>query len=300
MCIHIGDQVYMDYGGTTFDKALKQENYPDMVEVFRNAYRDMWNKPHMQKILSSCSNIMVGDDHEMVDSWDQDIILPSDWRDIVADGWDKLASIYLRRRSRVIIAALQVYCEYQLSLCGQKLPGPFPLKIGGRDILFLDIRTSRASSSPLVPPVLHKKYDVIVSSVPPFFLPTLLVNGLSHKICKLFKVRDLYDQWNLHQEQARELLSLTSPMIISGDVHISGHTTIEIGSRKIEQYTTSGISTIPSPQAIWLLLLLSKYHIRFISNILCKIKHHYWERRNGYLKLNMETMKCEHVIPSLL
>jgi hypothetical protein len=80
-----------------------------MVDIFRAEYRKQWNVSYMKEVLSKCSNVMLFDDHDLVDSFDQKISLPHDWSEKT---WDELQSQYVDKEAKAIIAALQCVCEY--------------------------------------------------------------------------------------------------------------------------------------------------------------------------------------------
>lgn len=308
----IGDQVYKDYVNNTFDTALSAATYIEKVEIFRNKYRQVWNLPLIAQVLSSCSNIMIGDDHDIVDSWDQEIRFPSDWREQITHGWESFALSFLDNRKRTIIAALQAYTEYQLPLSRQQYPGSFLLTIKERIIYMLDVRMSRVTGESLVlqgeddslstyPP------DIVISPLPVFLVPTSIGNRVSAKIASLLGLRDICDLWNLHSDQEEEMIPLLKhALLLCGDAHMQGKTHISIsddtGEYSTVQYTTSGICTPVAPKILKALFFLYHKYKRNIGSSRLTIQHEYWSRNNGYLRLKLSNPKrtVEHVIPSLL
>lgn len=280
LCIHIGDQVY---GDKTYKKARKMNSYESMLNLYRQMYRDIWSRDVMKNILSSRCNAMIMDDHDITDSWDQLIRIPHSWRSIVhEEGWELLAYRYKKKRHKAIIAGLQAYSEYQLPLSGQEDPGSFSLSIGNRDILLLDVRMIRATRSPVLDINPYMPYDIVVSPVPVFLLPRIVLNSISTYMLRLLKIRDPSDSWNLypeHMEQVMYILSIDNSLLVCGDSHMCGYTTID---SNYLQLVTSGIATKPAPSIIWYTLrMFRKYRIRRRS-----IEHIHWTRYNNYLSLS--------------
>lgn len=247
MNIWIGDQLYTDYGHwgnsdcTCFERMCNQDTYASMCETLRREYRRQWSREPMASILSSSSNIMFPDDHDIVDSWDQKLRLPPDWQ---FTDWEELASTYVHQRSKAIIAALQVVCEYQLSLSGLDRPKSHTITINrttpgnphttNSDVVhsqvrlgFVETRTSHASGNPITIP----QCDVLFTGITPFLFPDILVNRITHRILSTVGIKDLYDQWNIHREERNSLISFieTNPisLIVGGDAHIGVSSKIE-------------------------------------------------------------------------
>ena len=318
-CLHIGDNIYMDNGSTTFISAHESMNmigedisnydWDNIVDIFRQGYRNHWSSPHMKAILSSCCNIFIWDDHDVCDSWDQDIKLPTGW-DLYSgdDMWLNIAKDTISPRKRTIIAAMQAYCEYQLpmSLGGNHphIPGSFSYQIGDKDIVFIDRRMHIIGDTPLVPQLYldnDRKPDIIISTVPIFFLHPCISNSfIDWMMRNITGIKDLHDHWILYPDDLQSILSITknNTIIISGDVHMCGKTTINIkndyNEYNILQITSSAISSSPSPSALLLFLkLLRKFKVN-VGSYICSIKHQSWTRDNGYI-----TFDISHTYPEI-
>lgn len=298
-CIHMGDNIYMDYGSGTFNTAVTtvDKGWDYVLDVFRQAYRDLWSTTHMHSILSSCSNIFMWDDHDVCDSWDQHIHIDDilSWAD--KDGnivWEDIASSYAGDHRRVaILAAIQVYCEYQLplSLGGRvHVPGSYTYSIGDRTILFMDRRSHRALSTPLIPSTLEGKPDVIVTGVPVFFIHPFLCNRAIDWIARhTIGIQDVHDQWCLDREDMEAALTVLKDgsMILCGDVHMCGSTSIVVdGLYTCIQVTSSGISTPSPPRIIHALLRMLPSYCLTVGDSRLQVRHSSWTRRNGYITFN--------------
>lgn len=296
MIVHLGDQVYMDYGNNTFENATKQDTYEQMLQIFKQEYRRQWNLPYMKEILSTCSNVMLYDDHDIVDSFDQLISLPQDWNE---KGWYKLQQQYLDNRSKAIIAAIQCMCEYQLSLCGLDKPQSWIIDVAGKKIGFVETRISRASNTRLQFP----QCDILVTGVPIFMMPDKICNRYTNGIGRLFQIYDIYDQWNMHRQNMEDAISQLPcvQLLIAGDSHAGAKSTISFKNKNIKQYITSGIDTPTSPKILKYLLYLYRRYIRKSIRGNVHVKHEYWIWYNNYLQVDMNNLEdINHIVPSLI
>lgn len=329
-CIHIGDNIYMDNGLPTFSLALaltqefehpiSKSNWNRIVQVFRQGYRNHWSSSHMKSILSSCSNIFLWDDHDVCDSWDHDICLPTDWKSYIDNtgniSWRDIANTMNSSKEKAIIAAIQVYCEYQLPLSlGEKarhIPGSFSYQIGNTDILFMDRRMSIIANTPLIPSHYSDtgvKPNIIVSCVPIFFLHPYITNSVVDWFMnKITGIRDLHDHWLLFPDHMKDVLSILKEgsILLSGDVHMCGKTKIEIedtnGKYNVLQLTSSAISSpIPPRIFLWFVQLLNTFRVT-IRGYTCDIQHQSWTRDNGYVTFNIEHPETtiDYILSSLV
>lgn len=313
-CLHIGDNIYMDNGSEIFSCALAYAERSDdldrewdgLTDIFREGYRTLWSTPHMQRILSSCHNIFIWDDHDICDSWDQDICI--DMSLIKSHGWKGAALLCDREEIKqiCILAAIQVYCEYQLPLSlgsvAVHIPGSFTYSIHGKKILFVDRRMHIVAGTPLIPDDTHD-IDVIVTGVPLFYLHPLICNDRIDKVLKkTIGIRDLSDHWMLSLSDMREILSLIrdGTIIFSGDVHMCGMTEIIVNDHiRCRQYTSSAISSPPPPRLVlWLLQYLYRYRYSVLGYT-CDVTHQSWTRDNGYIISNLSDT-TEYVLSSML
>lgn len=93
MCIHLGDNVYADHAWNQCRRA-RQNNGGAFENFYRARYRQTWFQTHKRRILSSIPNLMIWDDHEIVNNID----LSQD------------------QHPEISAAAINVYEEYQESL----------------------------------------------------------------------------------------------------------------------------------------------------------------------------------------
>lgn len=296
MIVHMGDQVYMDYGNDTFKNATKQDTYEQMINIFRQEYRKQWNEPYMKDILSRCSNVMLYDDHDIVDSFDQLISLPHDWKE---KGWYNLQQQYLDKRSKAIIAAIQCMCEYQLSLCGIDKPQSWTIDVADKKIGFVETRIARASNTKIQFP----ECDILVTGVPIFMMPDKICNKYTNAIGRLFKIYDIYDQWNIHRQNIEDAIEQLPrlQLLIAGDTHAGAKSNISFKDKNIKQYIASGIDTPTSPKILKYLLFLYRKYIQKSINGNVHIRHEYWIWQNNYLRVDMRDLKnINQIVPSLM
>lgn len=305
VCIHIGDNIYMDYMNKHYDNALSEDSYRNKLSIFRDAYLNHWSKPHIANILNSCLNIFHWDDHDIHDSWDQIMRFPSNWRDILrSSGWEGIAHILNNNIYSTYIAAIEVYCEYQLPLNGMSLDYPcsYSFNLFNKRIAMIDVRMHNAGSTSLIPIV--ESMDMIICGVPIAFMSNRVINRYTNILCKyLLNIGDLYDQWNLYPDRIDSIISLCKEgtVILSGDVHMNGYTTIEVNNDiMIHQVTSSAIS---SPSSPWIISQLLNYNYQMdTDNNSLRIRHKYWSRENGYCILDMNDLSRQpiQIINSIL
>lgn len=304
ICVHMGDNCYMDYGNDTLNECLQCiDEWEGAVNCYRSAYVAHWSTPHMQRILSSCSNVMLWDDHDVCDSWDQDesISMLKHLYDPEVS-WQDIAIKIGNPRATAIIAAIQAYCEYQLPLnqwCdgwmytkdGKWRPGSSCMHLDGRYVLMLDRRSSKALGTPLIPPITYHP-EVVVMGVPFVLLPPIISNRYVHSILSIFGIKDMHDQWIMDRDDMRQVMQVileapTVPRIIGGDAHMCGMTTISVpGYGDITQITASAMTSPPPPRMVlWILRLMSRWSLR-MDDMHIKVVHNAWTRRNGYAYLD--------------
>ncbi len=146
LVIHCGDQIYAD------DVYRDANEYPDddplerVAVWFRNRYRETWRRPTTRRVLARVPNLMMWDDHEVVDDFGD---LP-EHRDGAAQAAKPAARKRIRRARQVAETAWNVCREYQGALHGGSPPGaPFGHEAHGHvfgpvAVFLLDARGGRA------------------------------------------------------------------------------------------------------------------------------------------------------------
>ncbi len=304
--VHMGDNICLDNGNSYMNLALlgaRCRGYTGALDAIREAYRIHWSKADVAYVLANCSNIMIWDDHDVCDSWDQDLKLPDGWCGwLNMGGWSLVAdkaSTGLegdRRWSTIaMIAAIQAYCEYQLPLShgpGTCIPGSWSMKVGTReqDMILIDRRMHRTGNTPLIPH-LNSRPKIIIATVPLFFLGPMITNKVIESILHhIGGIRDLWDHWLLDPQDLDEVLDLIDEdtIIMSGDAHICLETEIRLNSNvsgrspmKITQITSSAISSPPVPRLVDILLGLGSFKFKTPRHS-GHVKHRFRSRDNGY------------------
>lgn len=96
LCIHLGDNVYADHAWNS----VKSRHTSEKVEnLYRERYRRGWFHTYKKRVLSSTSNIMIWDDHEITN----DLIVQS-------------STVRNEKQNLAIQSAIKVYEEFQESL----------------------------------------------------------------------------------------------------------------------------------------------------------------------------------------
>jgi hypothetical protein len=138
---HMGDQVYADQvfdAGVRALRALPRSAWPQreaaILEDYRDLYRTAWSRAPVQRALAQASNLMIWDDHEVVDGFGDrtDVTQPNSAEHFVAGcGW-------------------RVFHEYQRQLWdagAERAPAGaeegFWCRWGQIAALFLDVRGGR-------------------------------------------------------------------------------------------------------------------------------------------------------------
>lgn len=323
--LHMGDQIYADFGHNAFDEGMKickgrtlvsPQEEEAIKENFRKYYRLNWNHPATRRFISQVSNLMILDDHEVRDDWGSNDV----------DKRRDTPEYY------VGLLARQVYWEYQRALredvddvrarMTNKHEAYYHI-IGDVGILVLDLRAARsflASSagekiflgedqwndlnswlfgtqgSPLATPQI--KSLIVVCSVPLIFLNKKLTEALPKMRSDLDDFRDHWIFGKQYPEQI-ELLEMIRKwlsshpnrncVVLGGDVHIGGSTTIKKDGKVVcEQLTSSAVCNVEMSFTENAAL---KFMIK-VSDTLrdgWTFKHHHWTKDNNYGIIHIAT-----------
>lgn len=249
LLLHVGDQIY---GDAAYGKALKilgdrtsptKTQAEQILETYRWLYRWTWaGHPATRQVLARIPNLTIWDDHEIRDDW-------GSRRDDGVPGTQNFAIGTLARR---------VYREYQRQLWDDfdpdsDAPDGFEDHIhrfGKIGVWFLDLRGGRSFARDPARPYLGtdqwKRIDsnleggglddlralVVVSSVPLAYMGDTLTDIGKHV------VDDLQDHWAWGDNQKEQIEFLRGLrnwkagsegreiLVVAGDVHIGGHTSI--------------------------------------------------------------------------
>jgi hypothetical protein len=74
--VHNGDQVYADVAWKQAEAILQDKSIPDGAEkqtrilgCYKKIYQATWDAPDKRRVLGTCSNLMLWDDHEVRNDW---------------------------------------------------------------------------------------------------------------------------------------------------------------------------------------------------------------------------------------
>lgn len=268
LLLHAGDQIYGDTAPRGWDPSEGR------AAAYRRHYVNTWSNPDVAKVLGSCPNLMIWDDHEIYDGWGSN---------------DKDTTPAARERYR---AAELAFSEFQVPLNPtDRFTSGYGwwTQIGELGVLCIDGRSQRdwAKGEVLGPEqqrelrdrlnaiaALNLRHLFVISATPIVYVPTLIAERLS--VLDAESVDDVRDSWIASNNLAECRMFLASLLdfagqsprtqvsILSGDVHVSSiaqiDTRLEFGAERrrprFYQITSSGIGT-PAPTGLaWLALSL--------------------------------------------
>ncbi|KAG2382749.1 hypothetical protein C9374_005329 [Naegleria lovaniensis] len=279
-------------------------------ENFRKYYRLNWNHPATRRFISQVSNLMILDDHEIRD----------DWGSNEADKRKDTPEYYVGSLARQVYweyqRALREDIDDRVRM-SNKHEAYYHI-IGDVGILVLDLRAARSflssnagdkiflgedqwndlnswlfgtqqGSSPLSTPQI--KSLIVVCSVPLIFLNKKLTEALPKMRSDLDDFRDHWTFGKQYPEQI-DLLEMIRKwisshpnrncVVLGGDVHIGGSTTIKKDGKIVcEQLTSSAVCNIEMSFTENAVL---KFMIK-VSETLREgwtFKHHQWTKDNNY------------------
>lgn len=258
LLVHAGDQIYGDENPAGWSPKEGR------TAAYRRHYVNTWSHPEVAAVLSSCSSIMMWDDHEIYDGWGSN------------DG-DTTEAALARYR-----AAEQAFKEFQdpLNPPDRLLPGlGWIAKYGDMAILAVDGRSQRRWATGTILgkeqlddlelklnelSKLHLKHLFVVVGTPVVFVPLIAAEKLAGVFSKssLDDIRDGWSASNNRTECRRFLMSLmnfagfspeTQVTIVAGDIHVGtlGRIDTQLGfgpnrvHPRIFQVTASGIGRPP-------------------------------------------------------
>ena len=229
-------------------------------DFFARRYLQVWNEREVSTAFSSIPVLMMWDDHDISDGWgsypDEERLAP------VAQG--------------LFGVARRAFALFQLGTDpdAPDVAGGFMSETGRHfgwtgtcgPVTFIapDLRSERTLTR-----VMEEGHDALdralnaatghvlfVSSVPLVNVDLSWVERLMRRTPYDKYVDDLRDQWMSYAHQAEwarvanRLLDVPLPVtVLSGEIHLAAHGTIERGGAVVEQLTASGIAHPPPPDA---------------------------------------------------
>lgn len=312
LCIHNGDNIYMDEVYKKLEDDYNPEiGWKDMINIFQEQYRKNWSSIDMKQLLSSCTNIFLGNEYDICKDWEYNFTLPSGWKHMIKGNsidWEKIYGLMITPREKIIVASIAVYCQYQLALSTSPdqicIPGSFHYVYQDKHILFLDRRMHIVGGIDLVPPTITK-IDMLISPTPIGLLPSILCNSVTKFILEhILSNRIISNEWIFDKYDLFNILSYMNDtsICICGAVGISGksHLNISLENKRFEilQLTSSGISKF-SRKSLLLRILRLLRQFKSICRISLKKStlyciHESWTSESSYIRFNINNPIATH------
>jgi hypothetical protein len=290
--IHMGDQVYID-------DAHKEilANKCNIPRIYYNLYKRNFNKKYKKLVLANAFNIMVCDDHEIVDNYN---------------------SVSNSMTNEMLQCAKLLYNSIQSDLYGMESRQIKHLLFSDFQIIIPDLRSHRkpntntTSEFPIMGKRQMSEFDAIVdkNKLLTYYVSSIPLIGIdavtSSSIWSLSNNRFDYqiDSYIASPSYTRERNYILNKLfaidgkvlIISGDSHVSDSYTLTKGNKSIRQITASPISSDPaikpnSPiyeKAIGYVLAVCAYDRKICDIAITKQWHRY---DYNYLKITENVMK---------
>eukprot|EP01018_Ginkgo_biloba_P005135 Gb_04273 [translate_table: standard] len=273
----------------------------EICESYREVYRETWQHPPTAKSLANCPNIMIYDDHEIRDNWGD---VKNDWTQDSLDFF-------------IAHCAWIVSLEYQRQLHEDvdfsnlqaiKKDHHFHI-VSSVGLMFLDIRGSRTfhrvqgDENPYLGSQQWKDIEIslekggvfdevkmllVCSPAPLVFLHHAITSKAANSVNRL---EDFKGHWSVHPHEQKRMIDCLYKwkttkeyreiLILGGDVHCGGHSTIRISKNTaFHQLTTSAIANRPLPKSVYYTLRLAEQLGSVTAS--CTFTHHHWTRARNY------------------
>lgn len=316
---HIGDQVYIDHdlysenkdnAYTDAIRLLESQNKMtwecqkyNIINRFKKEYIETWTHPTTAHVMANTPNIMMFDDHEIVNSW-------GDEESHYTEG---TMEHFIGECAREVIDLYQVQLHHDI-----EKPEPhyyYSQDFDDTKLVFLDIRGCKTFYRDDSNMYLGKnqwhwlektikeakcKHLILISPIPFIFLSTFITETSSNKF------GDLKGCWNFG-EYKKELEILLHTLIewkkdtnkislVSGDIHMGGFTSITKDDVNLfDQLITSPIANIPPTDVQMVALDMMKSHGDTFKTLDIEYKHQDWIKYRNYGIVNSRGLELRFI-----
>jgi hypothetical protein len=263
--IHLGDQVYMD---EAHDELAINKTTGDIATVRRtyyNVYNTNYDNKYKKKILRNAYNIMIGDDHDIIDNY--------------GSSPNNLTHTMLEN-------VKDMYKIFQEDLYGIENHNIKHLVFNDFQIIIPDLRkyrkltTDNITKYPIMGEIQMKEFDNIIKNTQTIIkrtyyvstTPLVSVNKTLDKVLELLSGKkidshlDHYIASPIYTLEQKYILGKlfefnSDVIIVCGDLHMADYFTFIKNGKTIKQITTSPISSNP-------IGLTSPLHEKIIGSLL--------------------------------
>lgn len=266
--IHLGDQVYMDDAHDELIKNNTTNDYNTVRRTYYNTYKLNYTNKYKKKVLESAYNIMIGDDHDIIDNY---------------------RSIPNNLTSTMINNVTEMYKIFQEDLYSVNPHNIKHLVFKDFQIIIPDLRkyrkpiTDKITIYPIMGQTQMKEFDNIIKNTQinikrTYYVSTIPLVGVNKTLDNILYLltggqEDYYlDDYiasptytNEQKYILEKLFELNRDVvIICGDYHMADYYTFIKNGKTIKQITTSPISSDP-------LILRNPFYERAIFWMLTKL-----------------------------
>jgi len=306
---HIGDQIYIDYelylGNKNnaysdslnllhCDELSMETKRIQIIERIKQEYIATWTHSPTARIMANTPNMMMFDDHDIIDGWGDDI---KHW----TEGTDEYI---IGSCARSVLEMYQIQLHHDISRTSYQSHYFYNQSFEKTNLVFLDVRGCKTFYRDKSGTYLGRKQQdwienticcdnsstnhlILISPIPFIVLSSLFTNNSS------FLFRDVIGIWNYDEyiDDLKKLILVLTKWkssqngrkitLVGGDVHFGGFTNINFnGEHLMSQLITSPISnTIVSSSKMTILNHFKGYHDN-LGEI--EYNHSNWYRHRNY------------------
>jgi len=248
--IHLGDQVYMDEAhNELINNKMTNDDYVTR-RIYYDVYKSNYANKYKKKILKSAYNIMIGDDHEIIENF---------------------GSVPNNLTETMLNNVKEMYEIFQQDLYGVKQHDIKHLVFNDFQIIIPDLRkyrkpiTDNITKYPIMGENQMTEFDDIVKNTPPnikrtYYVSTIPLVGIDKIMDKVMCIAigdinntinaDNYVSSNTYSAEQKYILNklfeLDNVVVVGGDYHYAEYYTFVKNGKTIKQIITSPISSDPA------------------------------------------------------
>jgi hypothetical protein len=246
--IHLGDQVYLDDAHDALMENGTMNDAQTVLRTYYDVYDKSFNNLYKKRILESCYNVMMGDDHDIIDNY---------------------KSVENNLTPTMLNSAMLMYKAFQDDLCDTNGLGSSIKHITGADfqVIIPDLRKHRRLITEKIDfPIMGKtQFDELSSIVQrtpssiskTIYASTIPLVGVNSTLDttigllsgnKTVNIDDYISSASYLRERAMvldKLFELNNVTVVGGDYHYAEHYELSKNGKTVHQFTTSPISSDP-------------------------------------------------------